>query len=68
MKHFIVTLFLLTFVTGFDILHLNDTQSMIVIHYNDLKDDELLIDNKYLKNKASIIEVIEEILKRRNAY
>ncbi len=68
MKKYIVTLFLLTFVTGFDILHLTQQQSMLVIHYNDIKDDELIIDNKYLKDKASIISVVEEILKKRNAF
>lgn len=67
MKKIIVTS-LLTFVTGFDILHMTDKQSALVIHYNDRLEDTILIDNKYLKDKESVINVVEEILKQRNAY
>lgn len=68
MKKFIVTLFLLTFVTGFDILHLDNHQNALIIHYNDREEDTILIDNKYLKDKELIIEIVEKILKQRNSY
>lgn len=68
MKTYLISLFLLTIVMGFDIMDLDHKQSLLIIHYSDRPDDQLLLDNKYLKNKTDISNIVEKILTKRNAY
>jgi hypothetical protein len=64
----IVPFLIYTVIVGYDILDIGNRQSLLVIHYDDLPDDKLLIDYKYLKNKHDIVNVVDKILNQRNAY
>jgi hypothetical protein len=63
-----LTFILYTVVVGFDILDIGHKQSMLVIHYDNRPDDELLIDNKYIKNKDDIVNIVDKILIQRSIY